>query len=277
MSTRKLAPCLALAACVFAAAGVARAQSAPVTVAEDDHTYTLANGVVTVRVAKASGDLLSVRYKDLEMLATFTAGNGVPDLEKDPPGANPNGLNKGMTDHQYGFWSHDAMGPRGTSPAIARITIDPKSNERQRAEVSVKGLSNGRPMGAGPGGSTICDVEIRWSLGADDSAHRHAVELRVGLADQGHRRRRSQRRRDVRHDRRVHDDDDPSAAARLPAAAELRKRRLQRGRALGRRRGRRAALAQRGDRPADTDPVARVGVAAAAHDRSRHSLAVDCS
>jgi rhamnogalacturonan endolyase len=56
-----------------------------------------------------------------------------------------------MTDHQYGFWSHDAMGPRGSGDAIARVTIDPKSNGGARAEVSVKGISRGRKMGTGPG------------------------------------------------------------------------------------------------------------------------------
>src|SRR5688572_33188203 len=95
----------------------ARAQSA-VTLTEDAALYTLDNGIVTARIAKASGDLVSLRYRGLEMLGTFLTPDGQPDLEKDPPGANPNGLNRGMTDHQYGFWSHDAMGPRGTSPAL---------------------------------------------------------------------------------------------------------------------------------------------------------------
>ena len=114
-----------------------RAPSAPVdsvALREDDATYTLDNGIVSARVAKVSGDLVSLRYKNMEMLATFLTPDGQPDLQRDPPGANPNGLNRGMTDHQYGFWSHDAMGPRGTDPAIARITIDPKSNGGERAE-----------------------------------------------------------------------------------------------------------------------------------------------
>ena len=146
---------------------------ASVTLTEDAATYTLANGIVTARVAKASGDLVSLRYKDLEMLATVLTPDGEPDLAKDPPGANPNGLNRGFTDHQYGFWSHDAMGPRGTAPAIARVTIDPKSNGGARAEVSIKGISRGRKMGTGPGarpeGQFAADVEIRYALGRDES------------------------------------------------------------------------------------------------------------
>jgi rhamnogalacturonan endolyase len=78
-----------------------------------------------------------------------------------------------MTDHQYGFWSHDAMGPRGTAPAVARVTIDPKSNAGSRAEVSVKGISKDRKMGTGPGanaqGQFPADVEIRYALGRGDA------------------------------------------------------------------------------------------------------------
>lgn len=143
-----------------------------VRLTEDSATYVLSNGIVTARIAKASGDLVSLRYKELEMLATFLTPDGLPDLQKDPPGANPNGLNRGMTDHQYGFWSHDAMGPRGTAPAIIKVTIDPAKNGGDRAEVSVKGVAEGRKMGTGPGaspeGQFAADVEIRFTLGRGD-------------------------------------------------------------------------------------------------------------
>lgn len=143
-----------------------------VLLTEDSDTYVLSNGIVTARIAKASGDLVSLRYKELEMLATFLTPEGLPDLQKDPPGANPNGLNRGMTDHQYGFWSHDAMGPRGTAPAITKVTINPAKNGGDRAEVSVKGVAEGRKMGTGPGaspeGQFAADVEIRFTLGRGD-------------------------------------------------------------------------------------------------------------
>ena len=143
-----------------------------VLLTEDSDTYVLSNGIVTARIAKASGDLVSLRYKELEMLATFLTPDGLPDLQKDPPGANPNGLNRGMTDHQYGFWSHDAMGPRGTAPALTKVTIDPAKNGGERAEVSVKGVAEGRKMGTGPGaspeGQFAADVEIRFTLGRGD-------------------------------------------------------------------------------------------------------------
>lgn len=139
-----------------------------VTLAEDEQTYTLDNGIVTAVVAKASGDLVSLRFQDREILATRMDDEGRPDLVLDPPGANPRGLNPGMTDHQYGFWSHDAMGPRDTRDAIATVTINPARNGHKRAEVSVKGISEGRLMGTGPGapqtGQFSSDVEIRYAI-----------------------------------------------------------------------------------------------------------------
>lgn len=152
---------------------VAQAQNAPVTIKEDAKTWTMDNGIVTAIVAKESGDLVSMKYKNLEMLATVLTEAGTPDLDRDPPGESKAGLNRGMTDHQYGFWSHDAMGVRGTQAAVPSITIDPRTNGGERAEVGVKGISNGRAMGTGPGaqatGNFIADIEIRWALGRGDS------------------------------------------------------------------------------------------------------------
>jgi len=162
-----------LAGTLVLSVGRAEPAAAPVTVTEDAALYTLDNGIVRACVAKVSGDLVSLRYKNTEMLATFLTPDGRPDLQRDPPGANPNGLNRGMTDHQYGFWSHDAMGPRGTGEAIARITIDPQANGGVRGEVSVKGISKGRKMGTGPGaspqGQFAADIEIRWALGRGEA------------------------------------------------------------------------------------------------------------
>jgi rhamnogalacturonan endolyase len=150
--------------------------NSPVKLTETDQLYILENGIVTASIAKASGDIVSLKYKNKEMFATIIDPNGQPDLQADPPGENLNGLNRGMTDHQYGFWSHDAMGRRGSEPApTARITIDPKNNEGERAEVSVKGLSNGtRQMGTGPGaargqGDFYADIEIHYAMGRGDS------------------------------------------------------------------------------------------------------------
>lgn len=144
-----------------------------VTISEDAETYTLDNGIVTAIIAKTSGDLVSFVYKDKEMLGTLLTSKGEPDLQRDPPGENLWGLNRGMTDHQYGFWSHDAMGPRDTQSAIPSITIHPDANGGERAEVSIKGISNGRKMGTGPGsdgnGQFMSDIEIRYNLGKGEA------------------------------------------------------------------------------------------------------------
>ncbi|HXS94996.1 MAG TPA: polysaccharide lyase family protein [Candidatus Limnocylindrales bacterium] len=131
-----------------------------VSITDDGSAYTLANGIITARVDKKSGDLLSMRFKGTEMLATIYGSNGLPDTTVDKPGANLRGGGHRYTDHQYGFWSHDTDGPH----TLTKITIDPKSNNGERGEVSIKGISDGKPMGAGPGGSFISDVEIRYTL-----------------------------------------------------------------------------------------------------------------
>ena len=161
-------------------AGAEAAGSAAVTITESAALYTLDNGLVTARVAKASGDLVSLRAGGLELLATILTPDGEPDLERDPPGENLTGLNRGMTDHQYGFWSHDAMGPKHTRVAVARITIDPRTNGGARGEVSVKGISGGRRMGTGPGsnaqGQFVADIEIRYTLGRGESGlHTYSI------------------------------------------------------------------------------------------------------
>ena len=138
----------------------AQSKSENVKISEDESAYTLSNGIVSARIDKKSGDLLSVRFKDMEMLATIYGAGSLPDTVVDKPGANLRGGGHRYTDHQYGFWSHDTEGQHTS----AKITIDPASNGGERAEVSIKGIADGKPMGAGPGGSFISDVEIRYTL-----------------------------------------------------------------------------------------------------------------
>jgi rhamnogalacturonan endolyase len=111
-----------------------------VVVSENDNSYTLANGIVTAQVSKRSGDLVSLKYKNLEMFDT-------------------------QSGRQAGYWSHNAA--RGQQET--RITIDPKANGGERGEVSIKGISGGNQMGSGPGGSVVADIEIRYALGRGDS------------------------------------------------------------------------------------------------------------
>src|SRR5580704_4012049 len=118
---------------------------AAVTLEEDDTSYTIANGIVTARIAKRSGDLTSLQYNGTE---TLTDQSG----------------------HIGAYWSHDAS---GGAKLIDQVTIDPKTTDGDRVEVSVKGVSGGkkmgRPAGAGPDGDFPADIEIRWSLGRGDS------------------------------------------------------------------------------------------------------------
>lgn len=117
-----------------------KADSHPaVTVSEDDTSFSLDNGIVSARVSKRSGDLTSLKYKNLEMLDA--------------------------ADRQAGYWEHNTARAEVTD----RITIDPRTNDGQRGEVSVFGKSNGNPLGSGPGGSVIADIEIRYTLGRGDS------------------------------------------------------------------------------------------------------------
>lgn len=124
------------------------AVSAPVTITEDDRAYTLDNGVLTARISKSSADLLSLQFRDREML----------DVENS---------------RQGGYWSHT---PQRAAQIIARVTIDPRQNGGKRGEVSVKGIAQGKQLGSGPGGSVVADIEIRYALGAEDTGlHTYAI------------------------------------------------------------------------------------------------------
>lgn len=119
-----------------------KTKDSPVVLSEDDSTFTLANQSVTAKVSKNSGDLVSLKYKNLEMLG---GGSG----------------------HPFGYWSH---APAKGSKIINSVTIDPAKNSGTRAEVSVKGFYQaGANIGDGPGGGTACDIEIRYALGREDS------------------------------------------------------------------------------------------------------------
>jgi rhamnogalacturonan endolyase len=108
----------------------------PVTLAEDESGFTLANGQVTARVAKRNGDLVSLKYKDLEMLGK---SSGKP----------------------FGYWSHNGGGSLGSSRESA-VVLDPKTNGGERAIVSCK-------FSPGKGGNLPADVDLRFALGRGDA------------------------------------------------------------------------------------------------------------
>jgi len=138
--------CVATAAHAQAAtaAPAQKASGAKVTISDDGIAYTLSNGIVDARIDKKSGDIVSYKYKGIEVTAQ------VPDQ---------------AVGREYGYWSHDAKGEDSTP----KITIDPKTNGGERAEVEVKAISHGKAIGDGPGGTIIADIDIHWVLQRGDS------------------------------------------------------------------------------------------------------------
>jgi len=107
----------------------------PVTVREDNDSFTLANGIVTAKIEKQTGSLVSLRYKDLELLG---AGQG----------------------RSNGYWSLPGTTlDFGKRRAAAIIQDSPG-----RATVSCKFVYDGDIK------SVPADVELRYSLGRGDSA-----------------------------------------------------------------------------------------------------------
>lgn len=107
----------------------------PVVLSENDSSFILDNGLVRVTASKNSGDLTSLRYSGHEML-------------------NAN------SSRSAGYWSHNVERGRRT----ARVTIDPQANGGERAEVSLRGEYTGVPLGSGPGGSAVANIEIRYAV-----------------------------------------------------------------------------------------------------------------
>lgn len=158
--------------------------STPVTIVQDDNTFTLHNAFVTAKISKSTGDMVSLKYGDVETQG-FVSG------------------------HHAGYWEQN---PAGAARHEAKLTIDPAANGGERGEVSVKGWSDGknlngerggvrdpamevpddqRPPAAGPvpgvvanrgtatgrrpggagggrGPGLLVDMEIRYTLGKDD-------------------------------------------------------------------------------------------------------------
>ncbi len=119
----------------------------PVTVTEDDKTFTMSNGYLTVQVNKRTGDLTSIK----------TPKTITPNIE----------LMGYVSGHHAGYWEQS---PALAAREVTAITIDPAKNNGERAEVSVKGYSDGKsilganPAAAGQGGGLIADLEIRYTL-----------------------------------------------------------------------------------------------------------------
>ncbi len=128
------------------------AAGAPVTVKQDDATFTLDNGIVTARISKRTGFLESLVYRGLETMGHDQGGGG-------------------------GIWEQNPSGAAKVGGLTQSLTIDPSANGGERAEVSVKGVTKGDPKaglsggspGGAPGGMINCDLEIRYALGRGES------------------------------------------------------------------------------------------------------------
>jgi rhamnogalacturonan endolyase len=119
----------------------------PVSVTDDGPTYTLANGYITAKVNKRTGDLVSVK----------TSQSVSPGIE----------LMGYVSGHHAGYWEQS---PALAAREFSTITIDPEAVNGERGEVSIKGYSDGKsilgpnPTAAGQGGGLVADLEIRYTL-----------------------------------------------------------------------------------------------------------------
>ena len=108
--------------------------------------FTLQNAWLTARISKTSGDLLSLKFRDKEMMG-YASG------------------------HHAGYWEQN---PSKAAQLTATVTIDPQANKGERVEVSIHGIAGDKPLeggtqsGTGNARGTLCDLEIRYSLGRDD-------------------------------------------------------------------------------------------------------------
>lgn len=114
------------------------AQESKVSIIETDETYTLSNGIFETVISKKTANMMSAKFRGQNLL-TDSRNTGAA------------------------MWSHDTTSPE----IVTKITIDPAKNNGERAEISIKGISGGRPMGNGPGGSFVADIEIRYAIEKD--------------------------------------------------------------------------------------------------------------
>jgi rhamnogalacturonan endolyase len=132
-----------------ASQAAAAAATQPVAITQTADAYTLTNGIVTAKVSKSTGELLSMVYKNIETMYVYKFG--------DPLGGG----------HPWGYWEQT---PGDESRNVDSITIDPAKNGGDRGEVSVKGYYVGTDLTPGaPGGGATTDIEIRYTIGRGES------------------------------------------------------------------------------------------------------------
>ncbi len=106
----------------------------PVTLTDTPDSWTLDNGILTLTILKKNGNPSSMLYNGIEILT-----------------------------HGPSYWEQT---PSGT--VTASVTIDPATNNGERAEVSVKGVNPGSATPAagrgGGGGRGGMDLETRYTM-----------------------------------------------------------------------------------------------------------------
>ncbi|MGP8259820.1 MAG: polysaccharide lyase family protein [Acidobacteriaceae bacterium] len=126
------------------------APSDPVTVSDDGTSFILSNGYLTATINKKTGDMTSLRVYELE-----TQGY--------------------VSGHHAGYWEQN---PNGAARMEAKVTIDPKTNGGKRAEVSIKGWSDGKNLNAGSSEPSTESPESEIPEGARTAAQ---VQLPPGV------------------------------------------------------------------------------------------------
>ena len=99
------------------------APAPPVSVKDDGDFFVLTNGYLTATINKKTGDMTSLKVKDIE-----TQGY--------------------VSGHHAGYWEQN---PNGAARMESKVTIDSALNGGERAEVSVKGWSDGKSLNANKG------------------------------------------------------------------------------------------------------------------------------
>ena len=62
-----------------------------VTIKEDAETFTMDNGIIQVRISKVTGDLVSFRYKNMELFETTLTPDIIPNLRERSRRITPTG------------------------------------------------------------------------------------------------------------------------------------------------------------------------------------------
>ncbi len=112
----------------------------PVTLVQDARTVTLANGIVSARIDKAGGHILSLSHKGMELL----------------------GPGRGYWSFAGSAWRGESVSRFGAGRSFA-VRTDPAANGGARAEVSCRFEYDGQA------GTLPLDVDIRYALARGDS------------------------------------------------------------------------------------------------------------